>query len=136
MAESVTRPDLDHTNEPGDTPGQNIPLNGAEETPHAGLSGSPPKVIWTQRFIVIFALTLVIGLSAESLLTQGWFDDYYVGQWIFQPHVIVICLCWLALAAVARPGWVRIGSIFRCIWAVFMTLTISTTPPYINPASS
>lgn len=135
MAESITRPDLDHMNEPGDAPGQNIPLNGAEETPHAGLSGSPPKVIWTQRFMVIFALTLVIGLSAGSLLTQGWFDGYYVGQWIFQAYVIIICLCWLALTAVARLSWVRMGGIFGCIWALFMTVNIVISALYIDPGS-
>src|SRR5258708_20804503 len=85
--------------------------------------------------MVIFALTLVIGLSVESLLTQGWFDDYYVGQWIFQAYVIVICLCWLALAAVARSGWVRMGSIFGCIWALFMTVNIVISALYIDPGS-
>src|SRR5205085_1133939 len=33
---------------------------------------TPSRVIWTPRFMVIFALTLAMGLSAESALTQGW----------------------------------------------------------------
>ncbi len=85
--------------------------------------------------MVIFALTLVIGLSAGSLLTQGWFDGYYVGQWIFQAYVIIICLCWLALTAVARLSWVRMGGIFGCIWALFMTVNIVISALYIDPGS-
>src|SRR5260370_33765285 len=92
-------------------------------------------VIWTPRFIVIFVLTLVIGLSIESLLTQGWLNHLYTGQWIFQAHVILIFFCWLALAVLAHTGWVRIGSIFGCIWALFMTLNLIIIALNADPTS-
>jgi hypothetical protein len=82
------------------------------------------QIIWTPRFIVIFALTLVMGLSIESVLTQGWLDGYYLGLWIFQVHVIFVCLGWLALLILTHSGWIRIGSIFGIIWALFMTIHI------------
>ena len=135
MAESVTQPGIDHTDEPEDTARENTALNGEEETPQAGLSASPSKVIWTPRFIVIFALTLVIGLSVEGLLTNGWLDGYYTGQWIFQVYVILNSICWLALVVVARSSWVRIGGIFGCIWAFFMTVNIALNASNIDASS-
>ena len=82
-------------------------------------------IIWTPRFIVIFALTLVLGLSIESLLTQGWLNGYYSGLWVFQVHVIIVCLGWLALLVLTHSSWIRIGSIFGIISALFMTIHIT-----------
>src|SRR5690348_1159121 len=53
---------------------------------------SRTQIIWTPRFIVIYALTLVLSLSIESLLTQGWLHGYYPGQWVFQVYIIIVCL--------------------------------------------
>ena len=136
MAESVTQPGIDHTNEHEHTARENTALNGEEETPQAGLSAYPAKAIWTPRFMVIFALTLVIGLSAESLLTNGWLSSYYPGLWIFQVYVIFNSICWLVLVVVARSSWVRIGGIFGCIWAFFMTVNITINALHIDPGSS
>src|SRR5260370_3304058 len=136
MDESVTQQGIDHTNEHEHTSRENTALNGEEETPQAGLSASPPKAIWTARFMVIFALTLVIGLSAESLLTNGWLSSYYAGWWIFQVYVIFNSICWLALVVVARSSWVRIGGIFGCIWAFFMIVNITLTALNSDPGSS
>jgi hypothetical protein len=85
---------------------------------------SRTQIIWTPRFIVIFALTLVLGLSIESLLTQGWLNGYYSGLGVFQVHVVFVCLGWLALLALTHSSWIRIGSIFGIIWALFMTIHI------------
>ncbi len=84
-----------------------------------------PIIVWTPRFIVLFALTLVLGLSIESLLTQGWLDGYYLGQWIFQVYVFCVCLGWIALLVLTYSDWIRIGSIFGIIWALFMTMHIT-----------
>ena len=135
MAESVTQPGIDHTNEHEHTSRENTALNAEVETPQAGLSASPAKAIWTPRFMVIFALTLVIGLSVEGLLTNGWLASYYTGQWIFQVHVLFNFICWLALVVVARSSWVRIGGIFGCIWAFFMTVNITLNAFNIDPGS-
>jgi len=126
MAEGATPPEIDHKNEPENSDSKNTTLN-VEEMPQAVFVSSRPTVIWTPSFIVIFALTLVTGLSAEGLLTEGWLSSFYTGQWIFQVHVILISLCWLAILVLARSSWIRIGSIFGCIWALFMTLNISIT---------
>jgi len=135
MAESVTQSGIDHTDEPEDTPGENMALNVEEETLQMGLSEAPSRVIWTPRFMIIFALTLVIGLSVEGLLTNGWLAGYYPGRWIFQVHVILIFMCWLALVVVARSSWVRIGGIFGCIWALFMTVNIVLNASNIDVSS-
>lgn len=84
-------------------------------------NASRSPIVWTPRFIVIFALTLVFGLGIESLLTQGWLDGYYSGLWIFQAYVICICLSWIALLILTHSNWIRIGSIFGIIWSLFMT---------------
>ena len=75
MAESVTEPGTDSTEEPGRT------ILEPPDTDDKGQTTSPtatttPAIIWTPRFIAIFFLTLVAGLSAESLLTQGWLNDW------------------------------------------------------------
>ncbi len=96
---------------------------------------SLPKIIWTPRFIVIFALTLISGLCVASLLTRGWTTRLYTGHWVFQVYVILICLGWFALLVLAHSNWVRIGSIFGCIWALFITLNIIVNTQQSDPAS-
>src|SRR5205809_1574928 len=86
---------------------------------------SHTQIIWTPRFIIIFALTLVLGLSIESLLTQGWLDGSYTGLWVFQVHVFIVCLGWITLLVITHSSWIRVGSIFGIIWAFFMTLHIA-----------
>jgi hypothetical protein len=144
MAEGAIKSGIDHDqiHEPEHTTNEKTTV--AEGTPQLESTGSRP-IIWTPRFIVIFVLTLVFGLSIESLLTQGWLNGYYTGQWIFQVHVILITICWLALFVLAHSIWLRIGSIFGCIWSLFMTLNIfistqhatSTSPTlfYVNAAT-
>src|SRR5258708_8411195 len=111
MAEGAIQPDIDqdHTNEPGHTTSEKTTSN-VEEMWQAASTGSRPMVIWTPRFIVIFVLTLVIGLSIESLLTQGWLNHLYTGQWIFQAYVILLFFFCLALALLPHTGRVRIRS--------------------------
>ncbi len=98
---------------------------------HAALSSSGKvssiaheRVIWTPAFILAFGLMLVGGLSLESLLTQGWLNGFYTGQWVFQGHVMLAGIGWLALLVLARSRWVRIGAIFGLGWAVYMTIDI------------
>ncbi len=90
--------------------GRNIPARG---------------IIWTPRFMVFFWLILILGLSLESVLTQGWLNKYYLGQWVFQGHVIVDALAWIVLLVVAKGRWMRIGALFGLTWAAFMTVNLS-----------
>jgi hypothetical protein len=136
MAEGAIQPGIDHdqTAETDNTTSENTTSN-VEEKPQVGVNTSPPKIIWTPRFIVIFALTLAFSLSIESLLTQGWLSGFYTGRWVFQVHIILISICWLALFVLTHSSWVRIGSIFGCIWALFISLNIIVSTQHSDLAS-
>lgn len=98
-------------------------------------SRAPSRVIWTPRFLVIFALTLSLGLSAESLLTQGWVSHYYAGQWVLMGHVAVIFACFIAILVVTRSWWLRVGSIFGCTWAIFTGINLVISFYMLDPGS-
>ena len=83
------------------------------------------QIIWTPRFIIVFALITIFGLTMASLLTQGWLDGLYSGLWIFQPYIIFIFLGWLTLLIISHSNWLRIASIFGIICALFMTTYIA-----------
>jgi hypothetical protein len=135
MTEGAIKPDIDEypKSEPENITSEKT--TSEEETRQAESTVSLPKIIWTPRFIVIFALTLVSGLSIASLLTQGWLNGYYTGQWVFQVYLILIGISWFALFVLAHSSWIRIGSIFGCIWALFMTLNIIVSAQHSDLAS-
>ena len=125
MAEGAIKPEIEDPSKSeseNTTSEKNTTIENNQQI-EANVSGTP--IIWTPRFIIIFALTLVLGLSIESLLTQGWFDGYYSGLWIFQAEILIACLGWITLLVLTHSSWIRIGSIFGIIWAFFMTLHIS-----------
>ena len=86
-------------------------------------SGEDP-VIWTPRFIVVFAVTLVLGVSLESLLTQGWAIRWYTGTWIFLAHIALVSASWITLLAVSRSLWIRAGAAFGLLCMAFITINI------------
>ena len=96
------------------------------------LSGSPaketqqavpaPPIIWTPRFIVIFTLALVVGLTAEGLFSEGWANRLYPGGWILLIHAVLALGLWIFILVRARSWWIRIGAIFACIWGLFACL--------------
>ena len=72
-------PLVEHVAQSGDNHAQEsmetvIPQNttGANTLPDKGTQAASSIIIWTPRFIILFGLTLVFGLSLESILTQGW----------------------------------------------------------------
>lgn len=75
--------------------------------------------VWTPRFIMVFFLTVVGGLSVESLLTQGWLNKAYKAEWVLLIHVLLILISFIVLSIKGRSTWIRIGSTFGSIWAVF-----------------
>lgn len=163
MAESVTRHGPDHSS--NDEPeverdeqnrveldeGQNR-NDGQEEQEQTHttlpdtLAVTHGGIIWTPKFIVLFALVLVIGLSAESLLTQGWVNGYYRAIWVLFGHLAVLLSLWISTVVVAHSGWVRMGAIFGCVWTIFSTINLVTSlfnfglntpiPAYLNAAFS
>jgi hypothetical protein len=131
MPESTIRPDTTHTHEM-DTPQQ---LEAAGEHTQEIALAVAEKIVWTPTFLLTFALTLVIGLSAQSLLSQAWINNLATGQWIILPQIILVALGWLGLGIATRSRWMRIGCIFGGIWAVFMVLNIFTNLQGINPGT-
>jgi hypothetical protein len=81
-----------------------------------------PPIIWTPRFIVIFALALVVGLAAEGLLAEGWTNKLYPGGWIVLIHAILALGWWTFILVRARSWWIRTGALFACIWGLFACL--------------
>jgi hypothetical protein len=143
MAESVTQPGTDHIEGP-EAGTQESKATGERALSTDNLITPNTVVIWTPICMVTFALTFVLACSAEALLAEGWLSQLYLGQWIMQAHIIVAGILWLALAVFARSEWVRSGSIFGCIWAIFMSIdiliisisgsTASPLIPHVNAA--
>lgn len=135
MTEGAIKRDLEDypKSEPENTTSEKTTSD--EETHQTTSTIALSKIIWTPRFIVIFALILISGLSAASLLTQGWLNRFYPGHLVFQVYIILICIGWLALLVLAHSRWVRIGSIFGCIWAFFIALHIIVNIQYSDLAS-
>lgn len=159
MAESVTQDGPDHSgnsepeaehNEQGtdefeaghDGQGQLEQL----ETPADTKVPGPGHVIWTPKFILLFALALVLGLSADSLFTQGWIEGYYRAIWVLFGNFALLVGLWMGAVVAARSSWVRTGAIFGCVWAIFSTINLVTmlfnfdlhtaVPAYLNATFS
>ena len=86
-----------------------------------------PLIIWTPRFIIIFFLVLVIGLSTASILTHGWLNAYYPAGWPLIAYTAMNLGGWIAVYICTRSPWVRLGSLFGCLWAIMMGLTFAMT---------
>ncbi len=136
MTESVVQPDTNSTEAPDET---TIVQSGnsVEETQDIVLTTPTPTpaVIWTPSFIITFALVLVFGLSAESMLAQGWVSHLYPRAWVLLAHVVVVLGCWIVVVVRARSWWIRAGGLFACIWALFAGFDFVLNPRSIDPSS-
>lgn len=90
-------------------------------------------IIWTPRFIVIFALTLVVGLSLASLTTQGWDNHYYQPGWILLGNTAILFAIWIAIVIRVRSLWARIGGIFGCLWTILTAINFIAGLRMVNP---
>ncbi len=160
MAESVTQDGPDHTGngEPEaerneqDTDELEAGHDGQEQLEQLNTPSSDTRVsergrvIWTPKFILLFALALVIGLSADSLFTQGWIEGYYRAIWVLFGNLALLLGLWVGTVIVARSWWVRMGAIFGCVWAIFSIINLVTmlfnfdlrtaVPAYLNATFS
>src|SRR5947209_5798143 len=138
MADSVIQPATNDTGESA-KPALELEEREADNTDlpatAATVSTTPSTIIWTTRFIVIFTLTLVISLSVESLVTMGWVNHYYRGAWPLLAHVVLVFGCMIAILRHTRSGWIRMGSIFGCTWAIFLSIYFVTTLYKFDPTS-
>ena len=96
------------------------PIQDAEE-----VFSSP--TVWTPRFIMVFFLTVVIGLSVESLFTQGWLNNVFKAEWILLVHMLLLLTGFIVLSMRGHSTWIRIGSISGSIWAIFTGASYVTT---------
>ncbi len=79
---------------------------------------APTGVVWTPRFIVLFFLTAVLGLSIESLLTQGLLNGFYRAEWVTLVQVVLVLIGLIVLIRQGKSQWIRAGAVIGCIWAV------------------
>lgn len=145
MAESITQPEMNHTNDVAvetveiasasntQTSEHSIQLSEGPAGPYPGEQG---PIIWTPRFVVIFALALVIGLSTASLLTQGMLNGYYPPQAVLLILATLVLGGWIAVVILTCSLWVRIGGVFGSIWAIFTGIYFVVTLLPIDPNSS
>lgn len=99
-------------------------------------STTPSTIIWTPRFMLLFALTLVIVLSADSLLTQAVIHRLLRETWVSLAHLLPAFVCLLVTIIVARYWWVRLGAIFASIWVLFISLNHFLPFFTLDPSSS
>ena len=77
----------------------------------------------------------MLGLSAESLLAQGWSASLFHGEWIILTQVILGALGWLGLGSVTRSRWIRVGSVFGGLASIFMLLNIFLHLQGLHPSA-
>lgn len=121
------------------------PENNASETPVLLLAQDDEKdavvlpeeapVIWTPRFIVLFAVTLAFGLSLESLITQAWAIRWFTGTWVFLGHIALVSAGWITLLRVSHSRWVRFGAVFGLIFVTFVAINIIIQAILFQPSN-
>jgi len=136
MAESVVQPDINSTEAPDETATAQSSASVKESQDTVPTTPTPtPAIIWTPSFIVTFSLVLVLGLSAEGILSQGWVNHFYARNWVLLAHVVVVLGCWIVIVVRARSWWSRAGGLFACIWALFAGFDFVLNPRSIDPSS-
>jgi len=124
MAEGAIKPEIEDSLKYGSENTTSEKTTSLENKHQVEANAPHTLIIWTPRFIIIFSLTLVLGLIIESLLAQVWMHGYYSGLWVFQVYIICVCIGWLALLVITQANWIRMSSIFGIIWALFMSIHI------------
>lgn len=78
---------------------------------------------WTPRFIIVFTLTVITGLSAASILTEAWMNNHYQSSLILSGYIVVIIISLTVLARSTSSLWVCLGTLFGYLWAIFSLIT-------------
>ena len=100
------------------------PLLEQNQPQDAPVLSQEKRVIWTPRFIVLFMFTLALGLSLESLLTQGWAIRWFTGTWVFIGHLLLVNAGWIIVLRVSRSRWMHLGAFFGLIFVVFVAINV------------
>src|SRR5690348_10697478 len=128
LVEQTARPANDVAQEQASQPAQDQPQNVPDLQKEKG-------VIWTPRFIILFAIMLVLGLSLESLLTQGWAIRWFTGIWIFLVHLVLVGAGWIVLLKLTRSRWVRLGAVFGLIFVAFVAINVTLQAIEFQPSN-
>ncbi|GAC1358318.1 MAG: hypothetical protein NVS2B12_05090 [Ktedonobacteraceae bacterium] len=75
-------------------------------------------IIWTPAFMLLFALTAAVGLSATTVLIQGWLNGHYADTTVLLAYMPLLFCLWLAVLLKTHSPWVRAGAIFGCLWSL------------------
>ena len=134
MTESITAQD---TSKPGEVPDSSISLDKQAEnqTQQAIVSVIPAHIIWTPRFIVLFLIMLMLGLSVESLLTQAWASHLIHASWVLLSETFLTFGCLIVIALISRSRWIRLGAIFGSIWAIFTSINLFIPVNSLDPST-
>lgn len=144
MPETV-QPDADHEQDAPEQSEDAVADQGVSQEEAQGTIGpeeiqaaapaAAKNIIWTPTFLLAFALTLVLGLSADSLLAASWANKLLTGfgAWLILAHVILAALGWLLLGIVTRSRWIRTGCIFGGLCSAFLALNIFASINGVDP---
>lgn len=102
----------------------------------SSLSSIPTAISWTPRFIVVFFLTLVLALSAESLLTAAIMQGWIAPILAFLPHTLAALGLLFLLITRSRSLWLRVGGVFGCTWAIFACVSFFVNALALDPKST
>lgn len=131
MAESIT----ESATTPPDEGMIAIPAQ-TEQTQGNNISAETAVVIWTPRFIVLFALVLVTALSVESILTQVILNGQIAPGAVLIIHALPILVCWIVLIIRTRSLWLRLGGSFGILWTLFASVSFVLSTISIDPKSA
>jgi len=139
MTESSTQPETNETAQT-DNAGIEVVEQPAELTPQtansSATSTTPTALIWTPRFMLLFALTLVIVMSVDSLLTQAVISRLLSETWVSLAHLLPAFACLLATIIITRSWWARLGAIFASIWVLFISINHLLSFYTLDPSST
>ena len=79
-------------------------------------------VVWTPRFIVLFAAIFTLGSSVASILTQVWLNGFLSAEAIQLFYTAFVLGSSLFIIVKLENMWMRAGGIFACIWCLLMSL--------------
>jgi hypothetical protein len=98
---------------------------------------TPSTIVWTPRFMVLFASLLVLGLSVASILTQLWLNGVLRTETAPLFYTAFVLGSSLLITFRVQNLWIRTGGILACIWSLLMGLhfalpTVSQLDPHTS----
>jgi hypothetical protein len=107
-----------------------------------GIDGTQPvqnaqhPIIWTPRFIALFGIVLLAGLSLASLFTQSWLSPIYPSLYVFLTYLALIFLGWGLISYKTHSQWLRLGAYLGCVWAIAMGINYWVETLALDPQST